>query len=88
MHPTGGVAPTLPVLVQSTEAIYSDGVLKPINPLQLREHQRVKVTIEPIEPGNDEERRRAMDRFIEGTKRMNFRSTGPYPTRDELHERD
>lgn len=29
------------------EAIYENGALKPTQPLQLQEHQRVRVTIEP-----------------------------------------
>lgn len=31
---------------KTIEAIYEDGVLKPLTPLQLPEHQRVSVTIE------------------------------------------
>ena len=29
------------------EAIYEDGVLKPARPLPLREHERVRITVEP-----------------------------------------
>lgn len=74
-------------MVQNIEAVFADGVLKPIDPLRLREHERVRLRVESIDQPSDEDRRRAMDRFIEGAKNMNFRSTGPYPTRDELHER-
>ena len=29
------------------EAVYEDGVLKPVQPLTLKEHQRVRITIQP-----------------------------------------
>jgi hypothetical protein len=35
----------------------------------------------------EEERQEALRRMKEQAERMQFRSTGPYPTRDELHER-
>jgi predicted DNA-binding antitoxin AbrB/MazE fold protein len=31
----------------TVEAVYEDGVLKPKQPLPLREHERVQVTIQP-----------------------------------------
>jgi predicted DNA-binding antitoxin AbrB/MazE fold protein len=31
----------------TVEAVYEGGVLKPVEPLPLREHQRVQVTIQP-----------------------------------------
>ena len=31
----------------SVEAIYENGVLKPIGPLPLQEHEKVQITIEP-----------------------------------------
>jgi hypothetical protein len=40
----------------------------------------------PDQP-TEEERQEALKRFQERADRMQFRSTGPYPTRDELHER-
>jgi len=74
-------------MVQNIEAIFEHGVLRPVDPLQLREHQRVKLTVELIDQPSDEDRRRALDRFIEGARGMGFRSAGAYPARDELHER-
>jgi predicted DNA-binding antitoxin AbrB/MazE fold protein len=32
------------------EAVYEDGVLKPVEPLPLSEHERVRVTVEPVRP--------------------------------------
>ncbi len=34
------------------DAIYEDGVLKPDSPLPLKEHERVRATLEPRRPGN------------------------------------
>ncbi len=31
----------------TVEAIYEDGVLKPVQPLPLKEHEKVRITIEP-----------------------------------------
>jgi predicted DNA-binding antitoxin AbrB/MazE fold protein len=31
---------------RNIEAIYEDGVLKPLSPLKLNEHQKVKITVE------------------------------------------
>jgi predicted DNA-binding antitoxin AbrB/MazE fold protein len=36
-------------MTQITEAIYAHGVLKPATDLNLREQQRVRVIVEPIE---------------------------------------
>ncbi len=33
----------------TVEAIYENGVLKPTGPLPLKEHEKVRVTIEPAE---------------------------------------
>jgi predicted DNA-binding antitoxin AbrB/MazE fold protein len=30
------------------EAVYEDGVLKPTQPLPLEEHERVRVTVQPV----------------------------------------
>ena len=34
---------------QRTEAVYSDGVLKPTRALSLRDQQRVRLLVEPID---------------------------------------
>ena len=36
-------------MTQTIEAIYEDGVLKPLTPLELPEHQRVTLNIQPLE---------------------------------------
>jgi len=74
-------------MVRTTEAIFTNGVLKPTEPLNLREQERVRITVEQLPEPTEEERARALRRFFEAADRSGFRSTGPYPTRDELHER-
>jgi hypothetical protein len=36
----------------------------------------------------EQERAAALDQFLALARSSSFRSAGPYPTRDELHERD
>ncbi len=71
----------------SVEAIYVDGVLKPLEALHLPEQQRVRVTIETIEPGTSQDRAAAMQRLMERLDKSTLSYGGPLPTRDELHER-
>lgn len=72
---------------QVIEAIFSKGVLRPVHPLPLHENERVQITLESVDWPTPEQRAQALRRFDEGVDRMNFRSRGPYPSRDELHER-
>lgn len=74
-------------MAQVAEAVYSGGVLKPTTPLDLKESQRVRLVLEPIEPAGPEDREAALDRLRKGIEQMQFRSTAPYPTRDDLHDR-
>lgn len=52
-------------MTRTIEAVYEDGVLKPLTPLQLPEHQRVSVTIEEL-PESPEEVLRAWGQVYEG----------------------
>ena len=72
---------------QVTEAIYSDGVLKLIDAIQLREKERVRVIVEKIESTESCERDALLARLREGIESMNFRSRGGYPSREDLHDR-
>jgi hypothetical protein len=54
-------------------------------PCQKGSHVEVIFLI-PDRP-TEEQRQEALKRFNERADRMQFRSSGPYPTRDELHER-
>ena len=73
-------------MTQTTEAIYTNGVLKPTRDLDLREQQRVRVIVETIEDGTDD-RPAAVARLKAGIDSMQFFSNGRLPTRDELHDR-
>lgn len=75
------------IMTRVTDAIFSNGVLKPIEPLPLREQERVRVTVETIGEHPNGDRSAALARLRAGRTAMRLRSDGPYPTRDELHER-
>ena len=75
-------------MAQVTEAVYENGVLKPRSELGLREAQRVRLIVEPLE--NDENRPNrsaALQRLLAGIGEMKFFSTGRLPSRDELRDR-
>ena len=73
-------------MTQITEAVYTHGVLKPALDLKLREQQRVRVIVEPIEDSLDD-RDAAVARLKAGIASMRFFSNGPLPTREDLHDR-
>jgi predicted DNA-binding antitoxin AbrB/MazE fold protein len=73
-------------MTQTTEAIYTNGVLKPAVDLNLREQQRVRIIVEPIEDGLGD-RDAAVARLKAGIAGMQFFSNGPLPTREDLHDR-
>lgn len=74
-------------MVKVTEAIFSQGVLKPVDELELREQQRVRLIIETVDVRHDSDRAAALGRLRAGIEGMGFSSSGPLPTRDELHDR-
>lgn len=74
-------------MTKIVEAIYSHGVLEPLEALELPEKQRVRLTIEPIDGKTEAEREAARHALIARLKKSTFSHGGPYPTRDELHER-
>ncbi|MGA7240467.1 MAG: antitoxin family protein [Bryobacteraceae bacterium] len=71
---------------QVTDAIYSDGVLKPLSEISLHESERVTLIIERKELFS-ENRRLALERLRAGIAQMDFSSSGSLPSRDELHDR-
>jgi predicted DNA-binding antitoxin AbrB/MazE fold protein len=73
-------------MTRSTEAVYSNGVLKPTRDLGLREQQRVRLIVEWLDE-TPEARDEALARLRVGIARMQFFSKGPLPTRDQLHDR-
>jgi hypothetical protein len=73
----------------------NDGVLHLTN-LPFREGDRVEAILQLVKSASDnqvatireeEARAEAIRQFLEGARASKFCSTGPYPTRDELHER-
>lgn len=75
-------------MAQVTEAIYAHGVLTPKGELALREAQRVRLIVEPIDDDTDRaDRTAALKRLRDGIERMKFFAREPLPSRDELHGR-
>jgi hypothetical protein len=71
--------------------VQTDGELH-LTQLPCRKGDRVEAIILVLEHGADsteEEKKReeALQHFLDLAKASKFRSTGPYPSRDELHER-
>ena len=74
-------------MTQVTEAVYTQGVLKPMSELALREAQRVRLIVQPLDDTQEGQRSLALKRLLAGIEGMEFRSCGRLPTRDELHLR-
>ncbi len=74
-------------MTKVVEAIYTDGVLEPLESLDRREKQRVRLTIEPIDGTKEEQRQAALQRLFAHIDRSNFRIRGRLPTRDQLYDR-
>jgi len=70
--------------VQSS--IEKDGELH-LTGLPCRKGNRVEVIVLITDERTEQDRQEALDRFLAGAKASSFRSEGPYPARDELHER-
>ena len=74
------------IMTKVTEAVYSLGVLKPVEDLGLREDQRVRLIVETVDD-EAEDRAAALARLKAGIAKMQFFSQGPLPSREELHDR-
>jgi predicted DNA-binding antitoxin AbrB/MazE fold protein len=75
-------------MAQVTEAIFTHGILKPEGNLALREAQRVRLIIEPIDDETESgDRQAAFDRLRSGIAAMDFFLREPLPSRDALHDR-
>lgn len=74
------------IMVRVIEAIYTNGVLKPTEPLVLREQERVRVTIESV-GGAAANREEALRALRAGFDQLKLRINGRLPSREELHER-
>lgn len=69
------------------EAIYTNGHLEPVEPLDLAEHERVTLILRSREHRDAKPKAGAMDALLEGIMTSTFRSGGTLPTREELHDR-
>jgi predicted DNA-binding antitoxin AbrB/MazE fold protein len=72
-------------MTRVTEAVFSNGVLTPVENLGLQENQRVRLIVDCIDSPPD--RAAALTRLKAGIASMGFFSTGSCPTREELHDR-
>ena len=66
--------------------VEKDGELH-LKGLPCKKWDHVEVILLISEGPTEEQRQEALQRMKEHAEQMQFRSTGPYPTRDELHER-
>lgn len=73
--------------VKTHALIQTDGELY-LKGLPCKKSDYVEVIILIPDQPTEEERQAALRRMKERAEQMPFRSTGPYPSRDELHERD
>ena len=73
-------------MTRFAEAVFTHGVLKPTTDLDLREDQRVRIIVEPIDDQRPE-RSAALARLKAGIASMQFSSNGRLPSRAELHDR-
>jgi len=65
------------------DAVYENGVLRPLQPLDLREHEQVLVSV--VKPA-DQGRPNLAAEFIEGVKRV-LQDAAPAPGLEEVRRR-
>ena len=65
-------------MTKRTEAVYSQGVLKPSEDLGLREDQRVRLIVETVDD-QPVDRAAALAKLKAGIAQMQFFSQGPLP---------
>jgi predicted DNA-binding antitoxin AbrB/MazE fold protein len=71
-------------MILKVDAVHTAGVLKPTRGLPLREYQRVRLIVQPIEQP-EQDRTAAIARLKAGIASMDFFSDGPLPTRGQRH---
>lgn len=74
-----------PIRVEAT--IESDGILHIVN-LPCHKGDRVEAIILLQEQAKSSSRQAALQRFLSRARQSSFRSSGSYPRREELHERN
>jgi predicted DNA-binding antitoxin AbrB/MazE fold protein len=73
-------------MAQIVEAIFTGGVLKPLEDLALVEAQHVRLIVQPLAEA-PADRQRLIKKLQDGIDAMQFFSSGSLPRRDELHDR-
>jgi predicted DNA-binding antitoxin AbrB/MazE fold protein len=74
-------------MIEVITATFEDGVLKPNGPLNLPAHCRVRLVVQPLEEGAEEQRRQAWEALERLWQQSTLDSQGTRLSRDELHER-
>jgi predicted DNA-binding antitoxin AbrB/MazE fold protein len=74
-------------MMTQVEATFTNGVLKPDQPLALPEQSRVRLTIEPIEDWSQKAALAAWEAIKARLRERPIHGGGVRYTRDELHER-
>ncbi len=74
-------------MTRVVEAVFTNGALRPLEVLDLREQERVRLIVQTLDTPSNGDRAEAMARLRAGIAQMDFHLSGPLPTRDELHDR-
>jgi predicted DNA-binding antitoxin AbrB/MazE fold protein len=74
-------------MTTQVDATFTNGILKPDQPIALPDQARVRLTIEPIEGWSPEKARAAWEAIKLRLKERPIDGGGVKYTRDELHER-
>ena len=71
-------------MVQQVEAIYENGVLRPLQPLDLKESERVRLSVAPENPDPNED---IVDHTLLAYARVRVAAMQYIPTHDEVRAR-
>lgn len=74
-------------MVRVTDAIFREGRLEFVEPLHLRENERVRVTIESEDGLPESSNQAAVARLREGFDRLSLDLSGGLPSKAEMHDR-
>jgi predicted DNA-binding antitoxin AbrB/MazE fold protein len=71
---------------QQVDAVYENGVLRPLSPVQLRESERVMVSITQTHSERNEERSSMVDRTFHEYARAQVELMGRVPSLEEIRK--
>lgn len=71
---------------QKIDAIFQNGALRPISPLDLKEDLRVRLVIDSEDYGIQMTRDEALQRLFYDISKVGLDAGGCLPTREELHD--